>query len=239
MVVSLVKNDDGSKMACRVYPDPLFCGGFSSDDPGLVLRCTATVHGDRICYHRAAGRHLTVDRESYPESSRLRVTDAVVYLRPCHFILCGSHPGKYSVAVSTFVTDQGFLDFFVSAIIVGALLGMPRTLLIKAGPRFFVPLIVTIVGVFAIMGAISAAAGEGFFEGMLFFAAPIMAGGIGLGAVPMAEMYAAQLGTDPSVFMGNLVAVTALANAVCVVFAGLLRVQRERQTVVCRIQRQR
>lgn len=142
---------------------------------------------------------------------------------PAILYFAGVIPENIQVAVSTFVTDQGFLDFFVSAIIVGALLGMPRTLLIKAGPRFFVPLIVTIVGVFAIMGAISAAAGKGFFEGMLFFAAPIMAGGIGLGAVPMAEMYAAQLGTDPSVFMGNLVAVTALANAVCVVFAGLLR----------------
>ena len=223
MVVSLVKNDDGSKMACRVHPDPIFCGGFSADDPGLVLRCTATVHGDRICYHRAAGRHVNVDRESYPKVRDYGLPTLLCTFVPAILYFAGVIPENIQVAVSTFVTDQGFLDFFVSAIIVGALLGMPRTLLIKAGPRFFVPLIVTIVGVFAIMGAISAAAGEGFFEGMLFFAAPIMAGGIGLGAVPMAEMYAAQLGTDPSVFMGNLVAVTALANAVCVVFAGLLR----------------
>src|SRR5699024_6230367 len=33
----------------------------------------------------------------------------------------GVIPENIQVAVSTFVTDQGFLDFFVSAIIVGAL----------------------------------------------------------------------------------------------------------------------
>lgn len=135
----------------------------------------------------------------------------------------GIIPENIQSAVSVFLTDQGFLDFFVSAIIVGALLGMPRALLVKAGLRFFIPLIAAIVGVFALMGAISALVGEGFIEGMLFFAGPVMAGGIGLGAVPMAEMYAEQLGTDPSAFMGSLVAVTTLANVFCVVFAGILR----------------
>lgn len=135
----------------------------------------------------------------------------------------GIIPDNIQATVSTFLADQGFLDFFVSAIIVGALLGMPRALLVKAGLRFFIPLIAAIVGVFAIMGTISALIGEGFVEGMLFFAGPVMAGGIGLGAVPMAEMYAEQLGTDPSAFMGSLVAATTLANVFCVVFAGLWR----------------
>jgi Na+/citrate or Na+/malate symporter len=135
----------------------------------------------------------------------------------------GVIPENIQSVVSTFLADQGFLDFFVSAIIVGALLGMPRALLVKAGPRFFFPLIVTILGVFALMGAISFLLGNGFMEGVLFYAAPIMAGGLGLGAVPMAEMYAEQLGTEPSMFMGTLMSVVALANMMCVIFAGLLR----------------
>ena len=62
-----------------------------------------------------------------------------------------------------------------------------------------------------------------FFEGALFYAGPVMAGGLGLGAVPMAEMYAEQLGIDPSAFMGTLMSVVALANMMCVIFAGILR----------------
>lgn len=135
----------------------------------------------------------------------------------------GVIPENVQSTVSIFLAEQGFLDFFVSAIIVGSLLGMPRALLIKAGPRFFFPMIVTIVGVFALMGGISFLIGNGFFEGVLFYAAPIMAGGLGLGAVPMAEMYAEQLGTDPSVYMGTLISLVALANMVCVILAGVLR----------------
>lgn len=135
----------------------------------------------------------------------------------------GIIPENVQSTVSIFLEEQGFLDFFVSAIIVGALLGMPRALLIKAGPRFFFPMIVTIVGVLALMGGISFFIGNGFFEGVLFYGAPIMAGGLGLGAVPMAEMYAEQLGTDPSVFMGTLISLVALANMLCVILAGILR----------------
>lgn len=135
----------------------------------------------------------------------------------------GIIPENIQSAVSVFLAEQGFLDFFVSAIIVGALLGMPRTLLVKAGPRFFFPLITTIVGVFAVIGGISFLTGDGFFEGVLFYAGPVMAGGLGLGAVPMAEMYAEQMGTDPSAFMGTLMSVVALANMMCVILAGILR----------------
>lgn len=135
----------------------------------------------------------------------------------------GIIPENVQSAVSIFLAEQGFLDFFVSAIIVGALLGMPRALLVKAGPRFFFPMIVTIIGVFTVMGGISFLLGDGFMEGVLFYAAPIMAGGLGLGAVPMAEMYAEQLGTDPSAFMGTLMSVVALANMMCVILAGILK----------------
>lgn len=142
---------------------------------------------------------------------------------PSILYFTGVIPENMQSAVSVFLADQGFLDFFVAAIIVGALLGMPRSLLIKAGPRFFFPMIATILGVFVIMGLISFLMGSGFIEGILFYGAPIMAGGLGLGAVPMAEMYAERLGTDPSVFMGTLISVVALANMVCVILAGLLR----------------
>lgn len=142
---------------------------------------------------------------------------------PSILYFAGVIPENVQSAVSVFLTEQGFLDFFVSAIIVGALLGMPRALLVKAGPRFFFPLIVTIVGVFALIGGVSFLLGDGFFEGALFYAGPVMAGGLGLGAVPMAEMYAEQLGTDPSAFMGTLMSVVALANMMCVIFAGILR----------------
>ena len=63
--------------------------------------------------------------------------------------------------------------------------------------------------------------GMGFFKAMLMIAAPIMAGGLGLGALPMSEMYAAKTGTDSAAFMGDLLSAVVLANVVCILIAGL------------------
>lgn len=79
----------------------------------------------------------------------------------------------------------------------GSILGMPRALLVKAGPHFAVPVLGTI-------------------------AATIMAGGLGLGALPMSGMYAAHTGQDASAVMGDLMSAVVLANVFCIIFAGLL-----------------
>jgi malate:Na+ symporter len=129
--------------------------------------------------------------------------------------------GLVTVA-STFVDEQGFLDFFVIAIITGSILGMPRALLIKAGPRFAIPLVGSLVVTFVGIALISLLFGRGFFEGMLLIAAPIMAGGLGLGALPMSEMYGQKTGLGADAFMGDLMSVVVLANVFCIIFAGLL-----------------
>lgn len=140
---------------------------------------------------------------------------------PALLLFMGLLPENLVTVVQTFVDPQGFLDFFVVAIIAGSILGMPRALLIKAGPRFAVPLLGCLVATFAIIGLIGAAMGMGFFNAMLLVAAPIMAGGLGLGALPMSEMYAAKTGTDPAAFMGDLMSAVVLANVVCILIAGI------------------
>lgn len=142
---------------------------------------------------------------------------------PSALIFFGAMPDVVTETVSTFMDDIGFLDFIVAAIITGAVLGMPRKLLIKAGPRFIVPLAGCIVLTFVVIGAIGALLGRGFIDSVLMIAAPAMAGGIGVGAIPMSEMYAAETGSDVGVYFGQLVAVTALANGVCILFAGIFK----------------
>ena len=141
---------------------------------------------------------------------------------PATLVYFGLLPEGLVTVVSTFVDEQGFLDFFVIAIITGSILGMPRALLIKAGPRFAVPLIGGLAVTFVVIGLVALLFGRGFFEGMLLVAAPIMAGGIGLGALPMSEMYGARTGLGADAFMGDLMSVVVLANVFCIIFAGLL-----------------
>ncbi|NUL47388.1 2-hydroxycarboxylate transporter family protein [Cellulosimicrobium funkei] len=141
---------------------------------------------------------------------------------PATLVYFGLVPEPVVTVASTFIDEQGFLDFFVMAIIAGSILGMPRQLLIKAGPRFAVPLLGAIVVVFVGIGVISMLFGRSFFEGVLMIAAPVMAGGLGLGALPMSEMYGERTGQGSDAFMGDLMSAVVLANIFCIIFAGLL-----------------
>ena len=141
---------------------------------------------------------------------------------PALVMFYGFMPEAIITVVTDFITTHGFLDFFVAAVIAGSILGAPRALLLKAGPRFAIPLISCILISFAAIGLIGSIAGFGFWNAMLTVAAPIMAGGLGLGAVPMSEMYGAQTGQDSSAFMGDLMSAVVVANIFCILFAGIL-----------------
>jgi malate:Na+ symporter len=140
---------------------------------------------------------------------------------PAVLIFSGLMPETATAVVQPFVEDIGFLDFLVITIIAGSILGMPRALLLKAGPRYAVPLIGCIAATFVLIGLLGLAVGFGFLEAILFVAAPIMAGGLGLGAVPMSEMYAATTGGAPDQFMGRLLSAVVVANVFCILFAGM------------------
>ncbi|WP_225437230.1 2-hydroxycarboxylate transporter family protein [Arthrobacter sedimenti] len=140
---------------------------------------------------------------------------------PATLIFFGAMPENAVTVVANFVDTFGFLDFFVMALIAGSILGMPRTLLLKAGPRFAVPLIGCLAATFGLIGLLGAVSGFGFVEAVLFIAAPIMAGGLGVGAVPMSEMYAARTGGEADAFMGDLISAVVLANVVCIIIAGI------------------
>ncbi|MFJ4029060.1 2-hydroxycarboxylate transporter family protein [Paenarthrobacter sp. NPDC089989] len=140
---------------------------------------------------------------------------------PATLAFFGLVPENLVKVVQNFVDGYGFLDFFVVGIIAGSILGMPRALLLKAGPRFAVPVVGCLIATFVLVGLIGALTGFGFVEGILFIAAPIMAGGLGVGALPMSKMYATATGGDSAAFMGDLMSAVVIANVVCILIAGI------------------
>jgi Na+/citrate or Na+/malate symporter len=140
---------------------------------------------------------------------------------PATLVFLGVMPENLSTVVKNFVDGHGFLDFFVVGIIAGSILGMPRALLLKAGPRFAVPVVGCLIATFVLVGLIASLTGFGFVEGILFIAAPIMAGGLGVGALPMSKMYASATGGDSAAFMGDLMPAVVMANVVCILIAGI------------------
>lgn len=142
-------------------------------------------------------------------------------LLPPLLMLVNAFPANLAVVIAEFTEESGFLDFYVGSLIAGSILTMPRALLIKAGARYAFPLVTVILSVFAIVGGLGALFGFGFQDAVLFVAAPVVGGGIGAGAVPMSEMYAAALDGSSADHMSRLVPAVVVANTLAILIAGV------------------
>lgn len=136
-----------------------------------------------------------------------------------HFSLL---PQSFGDMTAEFFNESGYSDVIVVGIVVGSLLGMKRSLLIKVGLRFVIPLLGGVLVAFLVAALLGALTGIGAADAMMFIAAPIMAGGIAAGVVPMADIYAANTGEANVGFIEQLTPMVLLANVVCIVIAGVL-----------------
>lgn len=131
-------------------------------------------------------------------------------------------PEESLESINTFMTKGGFLDFYIAALITGSILGMNRKLLIKAAIKY-IPCILGSV-IFALLFVSIA----GFFfhqsvgESIAYIGIPIMGGGMGAGAVPIAKVFEQALGIPYEQILSRLVSAVALGNAFAIIFGGVL-----------------
>ncbi|MFV0561186.1 MAG: 2-hydroxycarboxylate transporter family protein [Enterococcus sp.] len=124
-------------------------------------------------------------------------------------------------ATQNFVNNMGFLDFYIAALITGSILGMNRTLLMKASVRFIPVALISMVVSFFAVGLVGMLIGNGFANSVLYVSLPAMAGGVGAGAVPLSSIYAHVLGVDASSIISRLIPATAMTNVLAIIGAAL------------------
>lgn len=132
-------------------------------------------------------------------------------------------PETTAALVSDFIKTMDYIGLVVGLSICGSILSMKRSLLMKAGALFFVPLVGGIfvaMGVTALIGAVS---GYGWQEAIMYITLPIMGGGTAAGAVPMSEVYANALTQDSSYYLSQMMSAVVLGNACAIVCAGLMK----------------
>ncbi len=124
--------------------------------------------------------------------------------------------------VTGWMSEYNFLNVFISLLIVGSLLGMDRRVLIKSGSLFIPAILAAIVGagVLGIVGGLLI--GKAPMEIITAYVLPIMGGGAGAGAVPMAQVYGDVTGQDPAGYLSFALAILAVGNIVAVIFAVIL-----------------
>ena len=126
------------------------------------------------------------------------------------------------IVKNTVTGGSDFLSFYVGALLCGSILGMDRKVLIKAGTRYFIPIICGIIGAYGLGGLAGVMMGEDWKETLLFVAGPIMGGGNGAGAVPMSEIYSSHTGIGSDVYYARLYPALAMGNWVSIFMAIIL-----------------
>lgn len=92
--------------------------------------------------------------------------------------------------VTDFTKATNFLYLFIACIIVGSILSMDRTVLIRGFLKIFIPLAVGSVAAAIVGTAVGTMLGLGAKHTFFYIVVPIMGGGVGEGAIPLSVGYA-------------------------------------------------
>jgi CCS family citrate carrier protein len=135
---------------------------------------------------------------------------------PSYLVYAHLLPVPLVASITTFTKSSNFLYLFICSIIVGSILGMDRRVLVSGFLKIFVPLALGSVIAGVVGCAVGTALGLGLHHTFFKIVVPIMAGGVGEGAMPLSIGYAAiahQAQGDlfaevlPSVMLGSLTAI--------------------------------
>ncbi|WP_198119291.1 2-hydroxycarboxylate transporter family protein [Massilia rhizosphaerae] len=124
--------------------------------------------------------------------------------------------------VVDFTKSTNFLYLFISSIIVGSILSMDRTVLIKGFVKIFVPLAAGSVVAGAVGTAVGTLLGLGPYHTFFYLVAPIMAGGVGEGAIPLSIGYAGILGQEQGRVFAEVLPPVMLGSLTAILLSGML-----------------
>jgi len=141
---------------------------------------------------------------------------------PSYLAYAGLIPQSVISSVTTFTRSSNFLYVFISSIIVGSILGMHRRVLVAGLLKIFVPLVAGSVVAAAAGTLVGTALGLGATHTFFFIVVPIMAGGVGEGAIPLSIGYGALLHQEHGALIATILPPAMFGSLCAVVLSGLL-----------------
>jgi malate:Na+ symporter len=141
---------------------------------------------------------------------------------PSYLVYAHLLPEPVIDSTKDFFKTSNFLYLYICCIIVGSILGMDRTSLIRGAVKIFVPLV---SGLFAaaiagtLMGTVL---GLGTYHTFFYIIVPMMGGGVGEGVIPLSIGYALIKGGNQGVILAGILPIVMMSGFTCIVFSGLL-----------------
>jgi malate:Na+ symporter len=123
---------------------------------------------------------------------------------------------------TSFTESTQFLYLFITAIIVGSIFSMAREVLVRGFVRILVPLLVGSIASITVGTATGALLGLGWAHTLFFIVLPIMAGGVGEGAIPLSVGYAQILHGSAGEEFAQVLPPVMLGSLTAILLAGTL-----------------
>jgi malate:Na+ symporter len=131
-------------------------------------------------------------------------------------------PLQIEKSVIEFTKYTNFLYLFIACIIVGSILGMDRQVLVKGFLKIFVPLAVGSIAAGIVGTLVGTVLGLGASHTFFFVVVPIMAGGVGEGAIPLSVGYSEILNQPQGDVFAQVLPPVMLGSLMAIVLAGTL-----------------
>jgi malate:Na+ symporter len=141
---------------------------------------------------------------------------------PSALVYYGLLPASIVSSVTDFTKSTNFLYLFITAIIVGSILGMDRKVLIRGFAKIFVPLAAGSVLAGIVGTAVGTLLGLGAQHTLFFLVVPIMAGGVGEGAIPLSVGYSEILHQNQGELFAQVLPIVMLGSLTAILLSGAL-----------------
>ncbi len=138
-------------------------------------------------------------------------------------------PAPLVQSVTTFTKSTNFIYLFITAVVVGSILSMDRRVLIQGFAKIFIPLALGSLAGLLVGGSVGWLVGIGFWRSILYVVVPVMAGGVGEGAIPLSVGYAEALGVDHGGMLGQILPLVFFGNLVAIICCGALNTLGKRR----------
>ncbi len=131
-------------------------------------------------------------------------------------------PGELVRSINDFWQSTNILYLFIASVVVGSILSMDRKTLVAGMAKIFIPLAAGSIAA-TIFGTLTGMAfGLDAHHTFFYLVVPIMAGGIGEGAIPLTLGYADILNLPQNQLFAQIVPAIVLGNLMAIICASLL-----------------
>jgi CCS family citrate carrier protein len=131
-------------------------------------------------------------------------------------------PALFVQNVTTFTNSTNFIYLYIAAIVVGSILSMDRERMVQSFIKIFAPLAAGSIVAIIVGTTVGWLGGLGAWRSLFFVVIPVMAGGVGEGAIPLSIGYSEILGQNQGQVLAQLLPLAFFGNLTAILISGVL-----------------